>query len=70
MIVGYHGYLDSWIPWIELDIMDSLSIDIQVSGYFWILEKSTKFTKMWQIFVISQKNYNLSISIQLSMDSW
>ena len=31
--------------------MDSLSIGIQVSGYFWILEKSTKFTKMWQHFL-------------------
>ena len=44
--------------------MDSLSIGIQVSGYFWILEKSTKFTK------ISQKNDSLSISIQISMDTW
>jgi hypothetical protein len=51
--------------------MDSLSIGIQVSGYFWTVEKSTKFTKMWQhFFVISQKNDSLSISIQISMDTW
>ena len=40
--IPYHGYLD---------IMDSLFIDIQVSGYFWILEKSTKFTKIWHYFL-------------------
>jgi hypothetical protein len=36
-------FLDTWILWISnvyiIQIMDKLSIGIQVSEYFWILEK-------------------------------
>ena len=72
MDTPFFGYMDTWILWISnlyiIQIMDSLSIGIQ------ILLDTGKINKILQnkatFFVIRQKNDSLSISIQISMDSW
>ena len=51
-IVGYYKQLDIMNTWI----MDSLYICIQVSGYFWTLEKFNKIYQNVSKNVINQKN--------------
>ena len=71
-ILGYQGYFDIMDTWIvgyhgQLDIMDSQISWIHAFGY---LKNQQDVPKCVNIFLISQKNDSLSISIQISMDTW
>ena len=68
-IVGYHGYLDSWIPWI-VRYHENLVSNHRYPDTFGYFKNQQNLPKWGNIFLISQKNDSLSISIQISMDTW